>query len=77
MGPLQVPSSWALIWKQRLELHKEQKLEEHGLESYNALDGFVSEFKTKVGSTSLWIQELKVSAIILDSLASTSCFLFL
>lgn len=44
------------------ELHKEQKLEKHGLESYNTSDGFVIESKTKVGSTSLWIQELKVSA---------------
>lgn len=40
--------------EQRLEeLHKEQKLEKHGLESCNTSDGFVSESKTKVGSTSL------------------------
>jgi hypothetical protein len=37
-------------------------LEKHGLESCNTSDGFVSKSKTKAGSTSLWIQELKVSA---------------
>jgi hypothetical protein len=42
------------IQEQRLEeLHKEQKLEEHGPESCDTLDGSVSESKTKASSTSL------------------------